>query len=169
MSFTTPAAPTPNPSAPGRRASSFTTARSGGRTVLRTGRNDRMLRVVLGTNAVTSVAAGMAALLAGGALDALLDTGHPGWVRLVGAGLVVFGIAVAAVARSSTDVLVRWAPIVSVADAAWVVFTVVSIALGWYSTTGAVAMAVVGAIVVVFGVEQVAYARRLAADQRSVS
>jgi hypothetical protein len=130
--------------------------------VLRSPAGDRMLRSVLATNATTSFLGGLVALVAGPWLDeVLLGTGHPGWVRLVGGGLVLFAAGVAAVARSSTDTLPRAAQAVSVADAAWVAFTLVTIVAGWYSTSGAVAMAVVAVMVAVFGVEQAVLGRRL--------
>lgn len=133
------------------------------RTRIRSSRDDRMLRAVLATNATTSALGGLVAAVAGTWLDdELLGTGHPGWVRLAGAGLIVFGIAVALVSRSATGALPDRARLVSVADAGWVVFTIVTILAGWYSTTGAVLMAVVAAMVTVFGVEQLLFARRLA-------
>jgi hypothetical protein len=133
---------------PSRIASTSTTA-------------ERQLRLVLRLNAGTSAAAGLVALVFGGALDELLGTGHPGWVRLVGAGLVLFAIDVVLVAGSRPAQLRRLAPIVSVADAGWVAFTVASIVAGWYSAPGAVLMAAVGLMVAGFGIEQFVLARRL--------
>ena len=132
------------------------------RTILRSSSDDRMLRGVLATNAATSTLGGLVALLASSWLDEeLLHTGQSGWVRVVGAGLVAFGVAVALVSRSVTDDLPVRALAVSVADAGWVVVTIATILAGWYSTSGAVLVAAVGAMVAVFGVEQAVLAHRL--------
>lgn len=131
-------------------------------TAVRSGRDERMLRSVLATNATTSALGGVVAAVAATWLDdTVLDTGHPGWVRVVGAGLVVFGAVVALVSRTAAEVLPGRARLVGVADAGWVAFTLVTILAGWYSITGAKAMAAVGAMVAVFGLEQVFLARRL--------
>ena len=122
------------------------------------------LRAVLLTNATTSGAGGLAALIAGGPVDSLLGTDAVGWVRAVGGGLVAFAVLVALAARGSTATVRREAPVISLGDAAWVVGSVVTIALGWYSTGGAVLMAVVAAMVGGFGVAQAVLARRLHSD-----
>jgi hypothetical protein len=119
------------------------------------------LRTVLLTNATTSGAGGLAALIAAGPVDSLLGTDATGWVRVAGGGLVVFAVLVALVARASTATLRRETPVISLGDAAWVVGSAVTIALGWYSTGGAVVMAVVAAMVGGFGVTQAVLARRL--------
>lgn len=144
---------------------SFTLGHSRNLRTLDRGRStgdERKLRVVLAANAGTSALGGLVATVAGSWLDdGLLETGHSGLVRLVGAGLVVFGIAVALVCRTATEGLPARARLVSGADAGWVAFTIVTICAGWYSFTGAAVMAVVGAVVAVFGVAQVLLARRL--------
>ena len=84
----------------------------------------------------------------------MLGTGHAGLVRLVGLGLVVFAFDVAAVAGARVSRLVRWAPVVSIADAVWVAATAVTVAAGWYSTAGVIVVVLVGAMVAAFGATQ---------------
>ena len=126
--------------------------------------NARRLRLVLATNATTSGLGGLAALCAGGPVDSLLGTDDTAWVRVVGAGLVVFSAIVALVARSTSARLTPASLMVSAGDAAWVVATAVTIVLGWYSTLGAIVMATVGVAVGSFGVAQSVLARRLRSD-----
>ena len=124
--------------------------------------DERRLRLVLRSNALTSGLGGLVAVAAPGWLDELLGTGHPGWVRLVGAGLAAFAGVVALVSRTASPVLGRVAPLISVADASWVVGTILTIAAGWYSNTGAVLMASVAAMVAGFSIAQANLSRRLA-------
>ena len=112
------------------------------------------LRTTLRLNALTSTFGGLVCLLAGGWTSTLLGTGHAGFVRLVGLGLVVFAFDVAAVAGARVSRLVGWAPVVSIADAVWVAATVLTIAAGWYSTGGGIVVGLVGAMVATFGVTQ---------------
>lgn len=122
------------------------------------------LRRVLTTNATTSGLGGLAAVVAGGPVGSLLGTDSTTWVRLVGAGLVAFAVFVALVARAPVSRLAREVPAISAGDMAWVVGTAVTIALGWYSTRGAVVMGLVGAMVGTFGVAQLVLARHLQSD-----
>lgn len=124
--------------------------------------DERRLRLVLRSNALTSGLGGLVAVAAPRWLDELLGTGHPGWVRLVGAGLVAFAGVVVWVSRASSPVLVRLAPLISVADAFWVVGTILTIAAGWYSSAGAVLMASVAAMVTGFSIAQAKLAKRFA-------
>ncbi len=126
------------------------------------GRADRRLRVVLTVNAATSTTGGAVAAVAGGRVDSLLGTGSPGWVRLVGAGLVAFGLAVLVLAGGPRNRRSRLTPVVSALDATWVVATVATIAAGWFSTRGAWTMAALGAVVLDLAVAQLWFARRAA-------
>lgn len=119
------------------------------------------LRFVLAVNATTSGLAGLTALTASGRVDRWLDTGHPAWVRVVGAGLVVFAVAVVALARSDEQHLRPRAPAVSVADGAWVVASVATITAGWYSTSGAVLVGIIAAVVGTFAIAQMRLSRTL--------
>ncbi len=126
----------------------------------RLGRHDRLmelsanadpitkLRFVLTANATTSGLAGLTALVAGERVDEWLDTAHPGWVRVIGAGLVAFALAVIALSRSNEQSLRRWVPAVSLADGGWVAASIATIIAGWYSSSGA---AIIGAIATIVG------------------
>ena len=112
------------------------------------------LRVVLTANATTSGLAGLTALVAGERVDEWLDTAHSGWVRVIGAGLVAFAVAVIALSRSDVHSLRRWVPAVSLADGGWVAASVATIVAGWYSSGGAALMGVIAVIVGTFAVAQ---------------
>jgi hypothetical protein len=84
-----------------------------------------------------------------------LGTGHAGWIRLVGGiGFLVFAAAVYALAGTVPATRARSAPLVSVAG------VIVTIAAGWYSTTGSWVMAASAALVADFAVGQLWFARR---------
>lgn len=97
---------------------------------------------------------GLVCLVAGGWTSTVLGTGQAGLVRLLGLGLVVFAFDVAAVAGARVSRLVRWAPVVSIADAVWVAATAVTVAAGWYSTAGVIVVVLVAAMVAGFGAAQ---------------
>jgi hypothetical protein len=126
--------------------------------------NEARLRLVLATNATTSGLGGLAAVVAAGTVDSALGTDSIMWVRIVGAGLVLFAALVLWTARSTTRRVVIGAPVISVGDVSWVVGTIVTIVLGWYSTVGAIVMAVVGVAVGSFGVAQAVLAGRIRSD-----
>ena len=121
------------------------------------------LRFVLRINATTSGLGGLVAAIAPGRLDDILGTGQPGWVRLIGIGLVAFAALVVVASRLDRDELVRATPVISLGDASWVIASIVAIALGWFSASGAVVMGLVGVMVGVFGVEQSLLVRQLSA------
>lgn len=112
------------------------------------------LRIVLRANATTSGLAGLTALVAGERIGQWLDTANSGWVRAIGAGLVLFALAVIALSRSNEQHLRRWVPIVSVADLSWVAASIATIIAGWYSASGAVIIGVIAAIVGSFALTQ---------------
>ncbi len=112
------------------------------------------LRFVLTANATTSGLAGLTALVAGERVDDWLDTGHSGWVRVIGAGLVAFALAVMALSRSDEQGLRRWVPAVSLADGGWVAASVATIIAGWYSRSGAALIGVIAVIVGMFAIAQ---------------
>lgn len=101
---------------------------------------ERRLRLTLRANAVTSIVCGSILALAPHALDDLLGTGHPGWVRLVGIGVVLFGADVWWTSTRPLGKLVRQAPGIIAADAAWVVLSIVTLLLGWFSGWGIAAV-----------------------------
>lgn len=117
------------------------------------------LRTVLRINALTSFGGGAAAAIAPGTVDRLLDTGQNLWVRLVGLGLVAFAAAVVFVSRAPTEELLAGARTISVADASWVVGSIVTIVAGWYSTVGAAVVGLVAVMVGAFGTAQFVLSR----------
>lgn len=125
------------------------------------------LRIVLTANATTSGLAGLTALVAAERIDEWLDTANSGWVRAVGAGLVVFALAVIALSRSNERHLRRWVPTVSVADLSWVAASIATIITGWYSTSGAVIIAVIAVIVGTFALSQMQLLRTRSAHVAS--
>jgi hypothetical protein len=103
-------------------------------------------------------------VIVGGPVDSLLGTDATAWVRVVGDGLVVFALFVTLVANGSARTLRRETPAISIGDVAWVIGSVVTIALGWYSTGGAVVMGLVAAMVGGFGLTQLVLGQRLGSD-----
>lgn len=122
----------------------------------------RALRTTLRLNAATSLLGGLAAMAAAGPVDRLLGTGEPGWVRLVGAGLVLFAGGVAATSGATVDRLARRTPVISAADATWVAASAATIAAGWYSAGGTAIVAAVAVAVAAFCARQLILVRRLA-------
>jgi hypothetical protein len=127
-------------------------------------RAESHLRRVLLLNASTSGLGGLAALVAGRQVAELLGTGHVPWVRLVGAGLLGFAAFVLSTALASRARLRRDTPSISAGDAIWVLGTIATVALGWYSTVGAAVMGLVAAMVATFGTLQLRFVRRMPSD-----
>lgn len=124
------------------------------------------LRNTLRLNALLSGATGLLALAAGSWLANTMGTGHVGIVRLVGVCLVLFAAALAVSAASSASTMHRWALGFSVADLAWTAASLLTIAFGWFSAGGNVAVAVTSAAVCALGVRQLVLWRRLRRDGR---
>lgn len=112
------------------------------------------LRLVLAANATFSVVGGVIALVAGSWVSRELGIDHVALTRLLGAGLILFGIDVAVVSRTAERRLLPAALAVSAADAAWVFGTVIVLATGVLSSTGAIVAIVVGLAVADFGTAQ---------------
>lgn len=117
-------------------------------------RADTWLRTALTVNAATSILGGALATVAAGRIDSLLGAGSPGWVRLVGVGLVAFGCAVLALARGPRARRAQLTPLVSALDAGWVIGTAAAIAAGWFSTRGAWVMGGLAALIADFALVQ---------------
>ena len=122
---------------------------------------DGLLRIVLRSNATTSGLGGIVAAAAPGPIDDILGTGQQGWVRLVGIGLVLFAASVVATSRLDVGQMRRLVPGISAGDGSWVVGSVVAIALGWFSTGGAVVIGLVALMVGAFGVAQALLVQQL--------
>lgn len=112
------------------------------------------LRNTLRLNAVTSLTGGAFAVAAGAPLARWIGTGHPARVRFVGAGLVLFAVAVLALAGARTSRLLRGTPVVIGADTTWVIASAMTGVAGWYATAGMVIVALVGAQVAALAVRQ---------------
>ena len=112
------------------------------------------LRRALRLNATTSILAGLLMTTVPERVERVLGTGYPGWVRLVGIGVVIFGIDVALLCTRPSGQLQRWTPVVIGADIAWVAASVVTILLGWYSTSGVIAVVAMAVAVDTFAVLQ---------------
>ncbi len=119
------------------------------------------LRNTLRLNTVTSLAGGLVLVVAPGPLNRLLGTESPGWVRLVGAGLVLFALDVGALSGTRIRRLIATTPLVSIGDGAWTVASAATIRAGWYSTPGAVIVGLVAVMVGTFGVRQLIQVHRL--------
>jgi hypothetical protein len=112
------------------------------------------LRTVLRLNAMNSLVSGTAIAVFAGPIDDLLDTGHPGWIRLVGLGLLPFAAFCWWLAAGDSERLVKETPLVIGGDIGWVVGSIVTVLLGWYSGGGIVAVLAMAAVVGVFALLQ---------------
>ena len=112
------------------------------------------LRRVLRLNAASCIVSGGALALAAEPIDELLGTGHPGWVQLVGVGLLPFAALCLWVAAGPVQRLRRVTPFIVAGDVDWVIASVVTVLLGWYSGGGIVAILAMAAVVDTFAVLQ---------------
>lgn len=122
----------------------------------------RRLRTVLGLNAATSFACGMAGLVAAPYWSDTLGISSTGWIRLVSAGLVLFAVDVALVAWRARASLPTAALAISIGDLAWVVGTLVALATISFTTTGWILAVVIGVGVLDFALLQLWFRSRLA-------
>ena len=74
--------------------------------------------------------------------------------RLLGAGLIVFALQVLMLSRATDDRVVAESLLISLADAGWVLGTVVVILSGVLSTTGNIVAGLIGLAVGDFGAAQ---------------
>ncbi len=123
----------------------------------------RKLRIVLRLNATNSFVFGALLAALPTTVDDLLDTGHPGWIRLVGLGLLPFGALCAWLSTASLSMVRRITPQIVIGDVGWVVASVVTVLLGWYSDGGIIAVLAMAAVVDVFALLQWTEWRRLRA------
>ncbi len=121
------------------------------------------LRRVLRLNAANCVVSGTALAVAAGPIDDLLDTGRPGWIRLVGLALLPFAALCWWTAVGPLQRLRRVTPFIVAGDVDWVIASVVTVLLGWYSGGGAVAVLTMAVVVDTFAVLQFAAWRKLRA------
>ena len=116
--------------------------------------NGSLLRFVLRANALTSFLCGTVLAAAPAALDRVLDTGHPGWVRLVGVALVPFALFVAWLSTEPTSRLRAFTPAVIAADLVWVAASAGTVLAGWYATGGAALVLSMAGVVDLFAALQ---------------
>lgn len=119
------------------------------------------LRTALRINAVVSVVSGSAMALFAGAVADVLDVSTTGWLRLIGAGVVLFGADVAWLSTRPTHQLCTLAPAVIAADALWVAVSTATILAGWYSSRGDLAVAGMAAVIAAVATAQFAGWRRI--------
>ena len=124
-------------------------------------RCEAKLRRVLRLNAASCVVSGTALAVAARPIDDVLDTGHPGWIRLVGLGLLPFAALCWWVAAGPLQRLRKATPWIIAGDVDWVIASVGTVLLGWYSGGGVVVVLAMSVVVDTFAVLQFAGWRRL--------
>ncbi|MEL7157690.1 MAG: hypothetical protein AAFN30_13960 [Actinomycetota bacterium] len=112
------------------------------------------LRLVLRLNALTSFLGGALAVIAAPWVSETLGIDHVTATRLVGVGLIGFALHVGWTSTRSERRLLAETRLISAGDAAWVLATVVVVALGLLTTWGVVVAAAVGLAVADFGLAQ---------------
>jgi hypothetical protein len=119
------------------------------------------LAALLRIDAVLCAATGVLAAAAAGPVADVLGPDVPtGAVRWVGVALVVWAVDAALLSRTSGRLLRRTAGAAGIANLAWELATVVLVALGAFSLTGAVLALAVAAVVGGLGVLQLRALRR---------
>lgn len=118
------------------------------------------LRLVLRANAVVSLVTGVIALVAGSWLSRELGIDHVALTRVIGAGLIIFAVDVAMVARAKEPKLLQEAGLVSMADIAWVVATAVVVMSGILTTAGNVVAVAQGLVITDFAATQLWFRSR---------
>lgn len=119
------------------------------------------LRLVLRANALNCIVFGGLLAAIPGTVDELLNTGHPEWVRLVGLGLLPFAALCLWLSNQSAETLIAQTPGIVAGDVGWVLASVVTILLGWYSGGGIAAVVAMAVVVDVFAVLQWSAWRKL--------
>lgn len=124
----------------------------------------RLLRRVLLCNAISSAALGLLLIVAGGLVSALMGVPEAALLlRLLGAGLVLFGFGVEWVAtRAPMNTAHAWAVITL--DIAWIIGSIVLLPFIASELTllGEAAIILVAAVVLVWAAGQITGVRRLA-------
>ncbi|MGI9599438.1 MAG: hypothetical protein ACR2QK_24960 [Acidimicrobiales bacterium] len=123
------------------------------------------LRRFLRANGGFSLITGAVAALDAGPIGDFIGVDQTWLIRAIGVGLIGFAAMLFVLARQPDRLIKRVAPLISEADLAWVLATVVIIAFGLLSTEGAVLMGAVAVPVLVFAIGQWRSARRIADDR----
>ena len=130
------------------------------------------LRTVLRLNAAVTGVCAAALTIFARPLDDLLGTGRPGAVRITGVALLVFALDVLLIARARRVLLLRGGWCIAAADIAWVVASVVTVAVGWYGAAGNVLVVGAAAVVAALATTEVVALKkvgRTAADRTSAA
>ena len=99
-----------------------------------------------------------------GVIDDMLGTGHTGWVRLVGLALLPFAAFVAWLSTASSRQLRLHTPGIVAGDVGWVIGSIATVLLGWYSGIGIAAVLAMALVVDVFALLQFNALRHLRRD-----
>ena len=97
---------------------------------------DQLLRRALTANVIFSLASGAAMLLDGGPIAALMGLASPLPIQALGAGVLLFGLLVWAIARRS-PINAGHARIILALDVAWVAISALEIEFNPFGMTGA--------------------------------
>jgi hypothetical protein len=117
-----------------------------------TGRRPLDLRALLRLDAIACAASGAVAVLAASPVADLVGVDTTGWVRGIGAFLVVYGAALAVAAVAPLAVVRAVASTSAAGDALWVAATLVLVATGAFSAAGVVVVLAMAAVVATLGV-----------------
>ena len=126
-------------------------------------RAESRLRTLLRLNSAFSTVTGAIGLVAAAPVADFLDVDQVWIVRALGAGLAAFAAIVFHVSRTPTAGLTRGSLVISVNDLGWVAGTIAVIAFGLLSTGGAIAMGLIGVVVLELGLFQMRARTRLLA------
>lgn len=116
---------------------------------------DVLLARVLKVNGTISGLVGLIVFLVPNRVDEIIGAGAPGIVRLIGGGLVVFGVIVLWLGFRAAPVLRSGGRIVLMLDIVWVVASLVLVSSGWFSTSGNVIVLAVALMVAGFALGEV--------------
>lgn len=87
-------------------------------------------------------------------MDELLGTGQPQWLRLVGFALLPFAAVVIWLSTTDASRLQQITPLIIAGDVGWVVASIATVLLGWYSGSGVILVLAMALLVDVFAVLQ---------------
>ena len=123
-------------------------------------RSEQLLRTALKSNGVFSTVTGMAFIVAAGPIAERIGLDYPWLLMVIGASLLIFAFGLFRNAMAASVDLLE-ARIAVALDFAWVLGSVVVVALGVLSTTGNWGVAIVADIVLVFAIAQAIGVRRI--------
>ena len=127
-------------------------------------RSLQRLRLVLRANAAFSALTGTAALIAGSWVSRRLGIDNMALTRALGVGLLGFAAAAVAIARADERRLLRDSLLVSLADAGWVLGTILVVSTGILTPTGNIVAALIAIGVADFGAAQFGFRSRAMDD-----